>query len=1031
LSTLNRAFDDVRMPPRKRQSGLMFQGSVQESVDINPQEEAGPVAGEKSAPGRRNRARDVVDAGKDYVARGVQKLVQSKKDFCAACKRIPFDECLPDSSKGNNESKQDAFVIYLNLETILDNSGICRLCSLLEKSICQEDHDLLKAEHIRKHLPETFDEHTSMSEWIPKYKDDDSWPFGFTSDRSGASDHAVDEAKRLFSEAEDRDTKMNNVSDMYQSITEDAALAVEAAQLALDMVPLSRIEDKDAREVFTALRFITRQVANIQNMTRARLPCIFMLRMYRSNEKKAGALSVRVYAHGGAALAPLQEITHFSLRFENTEEPRQFEKQLWYGNRLEKRIDIPFFKHCIEECRQEHSGKDGCASPLSSAVKPDDKTIFRLINVNTMSVKKLMYLEVMKGSKYPYAALSYLWGKPLSLEGWTLVSDRESVGKKKWKRRKQDGSWAFRDECLDRTKLRRGHESNILYRDGGLKDMMSSIPKTIRDAIDVTKNVGLDYIWVDQLCIIQDEGDPDKKLNIERMDTIYSHAQFTIVAADGKNADSGLRGVGCDRGELEQISEEIVPGANMSLPVNIKWDIRLWESRAWTFQEKVLSKRLLVFTGGCAIWYCRGGIWREDVNALDGDISAVRFPWPRMAASTPSKDKLEGAGLSSRADGGICMHRRSVMYDYVAAVEDLSSRDITNAGDILGAFRGVSKVLGTQEHLGRHFWQGLPVHFMDVALFWQTSRPAHRRDKADEDDRIPPSWSPFGWAADSDTVSSAPARTLIEYTKPYEVWSDGKGILLRRDPDGTDKETRKMTRCSGRVTAEERIRPIKHTLWKHNVNGTSLEPVGLFGRKEFMDGFDPPDWESSNSKTEQPRPLPAQIFGDRTLVIFAQTAMLILHQQTWRTIRTSYVKSHDVSRVTFENTDIKSDTLGETITTRQEYWLRAQKSEGGGNSEKGLANVEGGIEDVKIGVGRIDEADFGAINTSVKAVVLSEAQYLGNEDVPDVLGYPLYTVMLVRQSEKHARVYERVGLGHVHKSKWKKLSPRKETVCLI
>ncbi len=66
-----------------------------------------------------------------------------------------------------------------------------------------------------------------------------------------------------------------------------------------------------------------------------------------------------------------------------------------------------------------------------------------------------------------------------------------------------------------------------------------------------------------------------------------------------------------------------------------------------------------------------------------------------MAASTPSGDKLEDAGLNSRADGSICILRRPGMYDYVAAVEDLSARDIGNAWEILRAFRGISKVWKT------------------------------------------------------------------------------------------------------------------------------------------------------------------------------------------------------------------------------------------------------------------------------------------------------------------------------------------------
>jgi hypothetical protein len=70
-------------------------------------------------------------------------------------------------------------------------------------------------------------------------------------------------------------------------------------------------------------------------------------------------------------------------------------------------------------------------------------------------------------------------------------------------------------------------------------------------------------------------------------------------------------------------------------------------------------------------------------------------------------------------------------------------------------------------------------------------------------------------------------------------------------------------------------------------------------------------------------------------------------------------------------------------------------------------------------------AGFGAVRKNVKAVVLSEAQYFGNEEIPDVLGYPLYNVLLVHHTEN--QVYERVGLGQVYKRNWKSI-PKEEKV---
>jgi len=70
----------------------------------------------------------------------------------------------------------------------------------------------------------------------------------------------------------------------------------------------------------------------------------------------------------------------------------------------------------------------------------------------------------------------------------------------------------------------------------------SKLSRTVQDATNLVEAVGERYLWVDTLCIIQDD---EKELNttLKSMAKIYENAQFTIVAADGKNADAGLPGV--------------------------------------------------------------------------------------------------------------------------------------------------------------------------------------------------------------------------------------------------------------------------------------------------------------------------------------------------------------------------------------------------------------------------------------------------------------------------------------------------------
>lgn len=66
-------------------------------------------------------------------------------------------------------------------------------------------------------------------------------------------------------------------------------------------------------------------------------------------------------------------------------------------------------------------------------------------------------------------------------------------------------------------------------------------PDVVRDAIELTNRLGIPSLWVDRLCIVQDEP-PQKSLQLAQMGAIYANAYMTIIAADGNYAQCGLRG---------------------------------------------------------------------------------------------------------------------------------------------------------------------------------------------------------------------------------------------------------------------------------------------------------------------------------------------------------------------------------------------------------------------------------------------------------------------------------------------------------
>ena len=65
------------------------------------------------------------------------------------------------------------------------------------------------------------------------------------------------------------------------------------------------------------------------------------------------------------------------------------------------------------------------------------------------------------------------------------------------------------------------------------------LSNTVRDAIKVTRGTGLQYLWVDALCIVQDS-ESDKHRDIASMAYIYQNSTLTIVAASASNSKEGF-----------------------------------------------------------------------------------------------------------------------------------------------------------------------------------------------------------------------------------------------------------------------------------------------------------------------------------------------------------------------------------------------------------------------------------------------------------------------------------------------------------
>jgi len=120
----------------------------------------------------------------------------------------------------------------------------------------------------------------------------------------------------------------------------------------------------------------------------------------------------------------------------------------------------------------------------------------------------------------------------------------------------------------------------------------SGLEKTFQDAIIVARRLGFNFLWIDPLCIVQDDKE-ELRDEIKNMEDIFSLASCTIAATSAKNGEKGLL---CRSG---------VPASN-----NFDDEVEKAElsSRGWVLQERALSRRTIHFGAIQTYWECGSGI---------------------------------------------------------------------------------------------------------------------------------------------------------------------------------------------------------------------------------------------------------------------------------------------------------------------------------------------------------------------------------------------------------------------------------------
>lgn len=262
----------------------------------------------------------------------------------------------------------------------------------------------------------------------------------------------------------------------------------------------------------------------------------------------------------------------------------------------------------------------------------------------------------------------------------------------------------------------------LLMHEGGLDTIWPDLPMTIRDAILLCRYLKERYLWVDALCIKQDSI-REMKIQILRMRQIYSAAKCTIAAVSAESADVGL--LGTNEGNPPS------DGTSSCRTVEELEDLletAPWSSRAWCYQEKVLSHRILMFTSAGIYMHCQRTILTSTglpLRRSDGTLGISSTPYTRFDAVGSMLSASPGEDLES----------------YVSAVEFYSKRYLTKLSDKQNAFQGIFKrYQGVIDGAQSAFYFGLCMSAFDQTFCWRSSKhfPNSRNPAF-------PSWSWLGW----------------------------------------------------------------------------------------------------------------------------------------------------------------------------------------------------------------------------------------------------------------------------------------------
>jgi hypothetical protein len=362
---------------------------------------------------------------------------------------------------------------------------------------------------------------------------------------------------------------------------------------------------------------------------------------------------------------------------------------------------IPKSSHSTEAFSTISSWLEECLKEHPQCKSKDDILPTRLISIDQSTSETR--LVVSDGSLGEWVVLSHCWGT--NRHGITTTSNIEA-----------------RQEVLD----------------------LETLPQMFRDAVEITRKLGFQYLWIDSLCIIQDSR-LDWQLESMKMDQYFMGASLNISASASLATDA-TKGIffTADEGRENFHPFAAMPAHSTStaaegtiyfrrtntsgrkqpnVPPSKGKDSPL-RRRAWVLQESQLSPRILWCDSKSIGWDCAVAM-KSELEQRESAILSV------MATKFLHRPVTDG-----KVDG--LRQRHDALGWWYGTVNDYMTREIKFQSDRVPALAGLAKAFASRT--GFQYICGLWKEDLPRGLFWNACRSKVSTEGA-ELRKGPPSWS--------------------------------------------------------------------------------------------------------------------------------------------------------------------------------------------------------------------------------------------------------------------------------------------------